>query len=661
MGATVAEKIARAHMVDGPSRALRPGDMVSLRPRHILTHDNTSAVISKLRSIGATRIHDPRQPVVVLDHDIQNRAPENVEKYTLIRAFCREHGLDFHPAGTGIGHQIIMDRGYALPGTLVVASDSHANTYGAVGALGTPVVRTDAASVWATGEFWWQVPPTVQVVLEGELQPGVSGKDLILTLCSLYGGGEVLNAALEFAGPGVASLNMAARMTVANMTTEWGALSGWFPVDEQTVAYLKERKVRLEAAGHHRITDAQIFAYAASPPHPDPDADYAARITVDLSAVTPFLAGPDTVQAGRPVADVEAEGVAIDKAYLLSCVNGRLEDLAAAADVLRGRRIAEGVSLYVAAASREIQERAEQGGVWGDLLAAGATPLPPGCGPCIGLGEGLLEAGEVGISATNRNFKGRMGSRDARVYLASPAVVAESAVAGRIRDGAVGGGLPAVSFERLAGAAPPSETVEILPGFPERVVGRLVLVPRENLNTDGIYGKEHTYRELTRAEMARVVMANYDPAFAERTRPGDVLVGTRNFGTGSSREQAATALQARGIALLIAESLSQTFQRNAYNNGFICIECPELVRAAESVLAERVAAGEATVIPGDEVEVDFGRSVVSWRGEEYRFPPLGRVPQSLIAAGGAEAQVRVRLGLGTADGAGRVLVTSESE
>jgi homoaconitate hydratase len=661
MGATIVEKIARAHMVDGPQRPLRAGDMVSLRPRHILTHDNTSAVITKFRSIGATRIHDPRQPVVVLDHDIQNRSPENVEKYTLIRAFCREHGLDFHPAGTGIGHQIIMDRGYALPGGLVVASDSHANTYGALGALGTPVVRTDAAAIWATGEFWWQVPRTVQVVLEGELRPGVSGKDLILTLCALYDSGEVLNAVVEFAGPGVASLDMAARMTVANMTTEWGALAGWFPVDETTVTYLKERKVRLEAAGHHRITDAQIFAFVASPPGPDADAEYAARITVDLSAVTPFLAGPDTVQKGRPVAEAEPEAIEIHKAYLLSCVNGRLEDLEVAAEVVRGRRIRDGVSFYIAAASHEIQERAEASGAWAHLLAAGATPLPPGCGPCIGLGEGLLNAGEVGISATNRNFKGRMGARDARVYLASPAVVARSALAGRIVDGAVAGGMPGRSIERLEAPGPAEEVVDIVAGFPDQVVGRLVFVPRENLNTDGIYGKEYTYRELTRGDMARVVMANYDPSFAERVQAGDVLVGTRNFGTGSSREQAATALQAKGIALLIAESLSQTYQRNAYNNGFICIECPALVRSVEATLAAEVAAGEATVIPGDTVEVDFRRSVVHWRGEEHPFPPLGRVPQALVAAGGAEAQVRERLGLGAAHGAAAALATTKSD
>jgi homoaconitate hydratase len=643
MGATMVEKVARAHMVDGPARALRPGDMVSLRPRHVLTHDNTSAVIGKFRSIGARRVHDPRQPVVVLDHDIQNRSPENVEKYRLIRAFCREQGLDFHPAGTGIGHQIILDRGYALPGTLVVASDSHANTYGATGALGTPVVRTDAAAIWATGEFWWQVPPTVQVVLEGQLRPGVSGKDVILTLCALYDQGEVLNAAIEFAGPGVRSLDMAARMTIANMTTEWGALAGWFPVDEATVAYLKERKVRLEAAGHQRLTEAQLFGFAAAPPGPDRDADYAARITVDLAAVSPFLAGPDTVQQGRPVAEAQPEAIRIHRAYLLSCVNGRLEDLESAAAVARGGRVADGVAFYIAAASREIQERAEASGAWRDLLAAGATPLPPGCGPCIGLGEGLLQAGEVGISATNRNFKGRMGSRDARVYLASPAVVAASALAGRITDGAVGGGMPTRAYQVLDHGAPLPETVDILPGFPERVVGRLVFVPAENLNTDGIYGKDHTYRELSPAEMARVVMANYDPSFGERTRPGDVLVGTRNFGTGSSREQAATALQARGIALLIAATLSQTYQRNAYNNGFICIECPGLVRAVESALAD--AAAEATVIPGDDIAVDFRRSVVCWRGGEHPFPPLGRVPQALIVAGGAEARVRQRLGV----------------
>ncbi len=635
MGATIVEKIARSHMVAGPDRPLRPGDMVTLRPRHVLTHDNTAAVMAKFEALGAGAMADPGQPVIVLDHDIQNHEPENLDKYRRIRDFSRTHQLAFHPAGTGIGHQIMMERGFALPGSLVVASDSHANTYGAVGALGTPVVRTDAAAIWATGEFWWQIPRTVQVWLDGELPAGVTGKDLILTLCHLYDQGEALNAAVEFTGPGVASLDMADRMSVANMTTEWGALTGWFPVDARTLDYMEARRDRLESVHPERITEEALVSWRTAPPRPDPDATYAARITVDLARVRPYLAGPHSVQAGRSVA--EAEGIAIQKAYLLSCVNGRLEDLEAAAVRLRGRSVAEGVELYVAAASREIQDRAEGSGVWRDLLAAGAIPLPPGCGPCIGLGTGLLGPGEVGVSATNRNFQGRMGHRDAEVYLAAPSVVAESAVAGFITDSGLGPGAPDRDIQRFETPDPPAEVVEILEGFPERVAGRLVFLPRENLNTDGIYGKEHTYESRSPAEMAAVVMANYDPSFGERVLAGDVLVGSWNFGTGSSREQAATALQARGIPLVIAGSFSQTYLRNAFNNGLICIEAPSFVEAIASALAEPVAAGELTVIPGDEVVVDFRQSEIRWRERVWRFPSLGAVPQRLVIAGAGRA------------------------
>jgi len=642
MPSTMVEKVARAHMVEGPARPLRPGDMVTLRPHSLLTHDNTAAVLAKFRAIGSERVHDPRQLVFALDHDIQNQSPENRAKYAQIRSFAREQGVVLHPAGTGIGHQIMLDRGYAVPATLVVASDSHANMYGAVGAIGTPVVRTDAAVIWATGTFWWQIPPTVQVVLEGRFGPGVSGKDLILTLCALYGQGEVLNAAVEFAGPGVASLDMSARMTVANMTTEWGALTGWFPVDAVALAYLRERRVRLVDAGHaDRITEDQLFAWQASPPGPDPDAGYAARLVVELDRVSPFVTGPDTVQAGRPVAG-ETERIPVQKAYLLSCVNGRLADFEAAAAVLRGRRVAPGVELYIAAASLEIQETAQGNGSWGALLDAGARALPPGCGPCIGLGEGLLEDGEVGISATNRNFRGRMGSRDARVYLASPRVVAESALAGYItagRNGAdTGTRTPPRRFQALDTADPAPEPVEILDGFPRHRTGRLVFLPRESIDTDGIYGRDHTYRERTPAEMAAVVMANYDPAFAGRVLDGDILVATRNFGTGSSREQAATALQAAGIAMVIAGSFSRTYLRNAFNNGFLCVECPSLVRRLERELGAAGEARETTIIPGDDVAVDFVRGVITWRDGEHRFQPPGRVPQALVVAGGVERQ-----------------------
>jgi len=358
------------------------------------------------------------------------------------------------------------------------------------------------------------------------------------------------------------------------------------------------------------------------------------------------------VQVMQSLAGIEQKRVAIQKAYLLSCVNSRLEDLEAAAGALDGKKVAPGVKFYLGAASRWVQEEAERRGVWQKLVAAGAVPLPAGCGPCIGLGVGLLEPGEVGISATNRNFKGRMGSRDARCYLASPAVVAASAAAGYIcgPESSCGAGSAirpggsetrqlARNYTELA-AKPAAETVEILPGFPEKVRGRLVFLPQDNLNTDGIYGKDYTYREdMTREKMAEVVMQNYDPQFSARAQAGDVVVGGFNFGTGSSREQAVTAIKAKGIPLVIAGSFSQTYLRNAFNNGFLCIEVPELVKR----LRERLTAKEKTIIPGDEIDIDFTASTVTWDSDVFHFPALGRVPQSLVIAGGVERLVARKL------------------
>jgi homoaconitate hydratase len=644
MDQTVVEKIAQAHMAEGPSRPLRAGDFLSIRPHHLMTHDNTSAVMAKFKGIGAKRLFDPAQPVFALDHDIQNTTEENLAKYRKIEAFAKEHGVEFYPAGSGIGHQIMVEQGYVVPDSFVVASDSHSNMYGALGAVGTPVVRTDAAAIWATGEFWWQIPRTVQVVLTGRLRPGVAGKDVIVTLCGLYNREEVLNAAVEFSGPGVASLSLEARLAIANMSTEWGALVGWFPVDEVTLTWLNARRQHLVSRGVERFSAEELKRWASHPLGPDPDAAYAGRIELDLSEVTPHVSGPDTVFVMQSLAEITPKRIAVHKAYLLSCVNSRLEDLAEAAAVLKGKKVAPTVKLYLAAASAEVQSEAERRGIWKTLVEAGAVALPPGCGACIGLGTGLLEAGEVGISATNRNFKGRMGSRDAACYLASPAVVAASAVAGFITaPQAWSVGQPAQRWTQLAAPAPAAEKVAILAGFPERLSGRLVFLPQDNLNTDGIYGKDYTYKELAREEMARVVMENYDPAFAGRTRAGDIVVGGWNFATGSSREQAVTALQAKGIPLVIAGSFSQIYLRNAFNNGFLCIEVPAFVRRLRELFAGDIGAGERTLIPGEEVAIDFTTGTVIFRGESFTFPALGSVPQSLVVAGGVENLVRRRI------------------
>ena len=366
---------------------------------------------------------------------------------------------------------------------------------------------------------------------------GATGKDVIITLCGLYNHDECLNAAVEFTGPGVASLSMDARLSISNMTTEWGPLVGWFPVDAVTIAYMRGVNRRLKALGIERFTENDIVQWEKNPPAPDADASYAARIVLNLGEVTPHVSGPDTVQTMQSLADVEPKKVAIQKAYLVSCVNSRLEDLEAAAKVLKGKKVAPDVKFYLASASKWVQDEAERRGTWQTLLDAGAHPLPPSCGPCIGLGTGLLEAGEVGISATNRNFKGRMGSRDAKCYLASPEVVAASALAGYIcgPDQGVAGrnAHPTRNITELAIASGAAEKVEILAGFPRRVKGRLVFMPQDNVNTDAIYGKDYTYRDdMTPEMMAKVVMENYDPQFAARTQMGDVIVSQFNFGTG---------------------------------------------------------------------------------------------------------------------------------
>jgi homoaconitate hydratase len=647
MGQAAVEKIAQLHLSEGPSgRPLRAGDFVSIRPRRVMTHDNTSAVMKKFKSIGAKKLHDPHQAVFALDHDIQNTDESNLSKYRSVEAFAREQGVDFYPAGTGIGHQIMVEKGYVTPGSFVVASDSHSNMYGALGAVGTPVVRTDAAAIWATGEFWWQVPRTVRVELLGALPTGVTGKDVIVTLCGLYNRDEVLNAALEFCGPGVASLDMEARLTIANMSTEWGALVGWFPPDAATFAYLRDCRKHLPG-GADRLREEELKRLEAAPLLPDSDASCSARITLDLRSLTPHVSGPDTVQVSTPLVDLEKKRVAIQKAYIVSCVNSRLGDLREAARVLFGRKLAPGVKFYIAAASLAVQQEAERMGYWRILVHAGAVPLPSGCGPCIGLGAGVLEPGEVGISATNRNFKGRMGSREAQCYLASPAVVAASAAAGYICGPKewprheVGH-----KIEVLTTVPPAAESVEILEGFPHELRGRLVFLPQDNLNTDGIYGKDYTYRDdMTKEKMAQVVMENYDPAFAPLTRATDILVSGFNFGTGSSREQAVTALQAKGISLVVAGSFSQTYLRNAFNNGYPCVESPELVKRLREQHSANIAANERTILPGDEVQANFATSTITWRGETFPLSPLGRVAQSLVVAGGIENLVRQKLGL----------------
>lgn len=605
-------------------------------------------------SIGASKLNDPRQVVMTLDHDVQNKSEKNLTKYRQIEEFAKTQGSDFYPAGRGIGHQIMVEEGYAWPGTLVVASDSHTNMYGGIGCLGTPVVRTDAASIWATGRTWWQIPPVAKVVLRGTLPRGVTGKDVIVALCGLFDGDEVLNHAIEFVGEGeetMKGLSVDARLTIANMTTEWGALSGLFPVDGVLKGWLRSKATMVgvdqanqgggKLVGKERFVHQRLDELFQQNLRADPGARYAKTLHLDLSSLAPYVSGPNSVKVATALGELEKQDIKVNKAYLVSCTNSRASDLAAAAKVFKDEaeknggkipKIKEGIKFYIAAASIPEQQIAEEQGDWQALIEAGAEALPAGCGPCIGLGTGLLEPGEVGISATNRNFKGRMGSKDAKAYLASPEVVAASALSGKISGpgwyeqpegwtGVVrgeGDGLPeeerlvtaSEALDKIIGqlddmidtaeqkfgnneptASEPSQqpagATEVYPGFPERVEGEIVFCDADNINTDGIYPGKYTYQDgITKEQMAEVCMENYDPEFPGLAREGDILVSGFNFGTGSSREQAATAILAKKIPLVVAGSFGNIFSRNSINNALMGLEVPKLVRRLRETFSE---------------------------------------------------------------------------
>ncbi|KAF5359356.1 hypothetical protein D9756_003330 [Leucocoprinus leucothites] len=671
---TIIEKVVQKYAVGLPEgKPVKAGDYVMIRPEHVMTHDNTGPVISKFKSIGASKIHNPSQPVFTLDHDVQNKSPKNLAKYASIEEFARNHGVNFYPAGRGIGHQVLVEEGYAFPYTLTVASDSHSNMYGGVGCVGTPIVRTDAAALWATGKTWWQVPRMVKVELKGKLAPGVTGKDVIVALCGSFNKDEVLNAAIEFTGEGVSALSIDDRLTIANMTTEWGALVGVFPVDEKT---LQCELWHPSPPSHPRINRQRLDALRTAAVQSDPDAEYASHLIFDLSTLVPHVSGPNSVKISNPLPILEEKKITINKAYLVSCTNSRVSDIAAAAEVMKGNKVADGVEFYIAAASSVVQQEAERLGHWDALIQSGAKVLPAGCGPCIGLGTGLLEEGQVGISATNRNYKGRMGHPNAQAYLASPAVVAASAIRGYICGPASldSHALPPVQPPTFsisqtpsspsASASPPTEE-PLLQGFPSKFSGPLLFAPQDNLNTDGIYPGKYTYQDdITLERQAQVVMENYDPEFAslvasivakqnesgdvEDIKKGVILVSGYNFGTGSSREQAATALKAAGVPLVIAGSFGDIFKRNAINNGLVCIESPELVKDLTDAYAKdgkRGAGGkdsELTVNKGINVNINMATGQIDIIGalnKTYSVRPVGSSVQELWLCGGLEGYI----------------------
>lgn len=429
MGETFAQKaLARAAGLDH----VAVGQIVDAAPDVVLSHDNTAAIRALFATLGRPSVRHPERLAIVLDHAVPAPTAEHAANHAEIRRFVAEQGIPhFFDAGRGVCHQVVSEEALALPGQLILGADSHTTHLGWLGAFGAGIGRSEAAALWATGVLWLRVPETIRVDLAGALRPGVTAKDLGLWLLQLLGPDAGLYRAIEIGGSGLASLSIDSRMVIPNLLAESGAKSAYLEPDDAVFEWLADRLSRRQGGLPEKHRDA----LAAGALHPDGDAPYVERHDVDLYSIEPAVALPHSPASVVPLS--HAAGAAVQQAFIGTCTNGRLEDLAAAAGVLRGpdgrvRRVARGVRLIVVPASDEVLQAALRAGYIETFLAAGAMLGVPGCGPCMGNHFGVPAAGETVISTANRNFRGRMGNPNASIYLAGPLVVAAAAVLGHI-------------------------------------------------------------------------------------------------------------------------------------------------------------------------------------------------------------------------------------
>lgn len=413
MGHTMAEKILASHA--GVDEA-RPGDLLTCRVDKIMATDVTAPLsIEVFRKMGATRVADPSSCILINDHFVPAKDILSANLAKAMREFAQEQGIEayFEVGRSGICHALVPEKGLVGPGEILVGADSHTCTAGALGCFATGVGSSELAAAWALGEMWFRVPETIRVEVEGTFRPHVTSKDLILHLISRLGVEGARYWAIEYGGEAVSAMPMHARLTLCNMSIEAGAKAGMVASDAVTAAYLSARgRAVVAAAG------------------PDPDATYARTIRVDLDLLELQVAEPFMPSNVRPVQ--EFREVEVDQVFIGSCTNGFLEDLAAAAAILKGRRVAPRVRLIVTPATQDIYLQALRRGIIEDLLVAGAAVTTPTCGACLGGHNGVLGENEVALATTSRNFRGRMGDPTSRVYLANPAVAAATAVLGRI-------------------------------------------------------------------------------------------------------------------------------------------------------------------------------------------------------------------------------------
>ena len=415
MGMTMTQKVLAAH---AGMESVSAGELILVNLDLVLGNDITSPVaISEFSKLGIDSVFDKKKVTMVMDHFAPNKDIKAAEQCKMCRNFCGEQQIEhFYDVGQmGIEHALLPEKGLVVSGDVVIGADSHTCTYGALGAFSTGVGSTDMAAGMATGKAWFKVPSAIKFVLKGKLQKYVSGKDVILHIIGKIGVDGALYRSMEFTGEGLHNLSMDDRLCMANMAIEAGAKNGIFEVDDKTVEYV------------HAHSDRMPIIFTA-----DEDAVYDEEYIIDLSEIEPTVSFPHLPENTHLAKD--SGDIKIDQVVIGSCTNGRLEDMIAAAEVLKGKKVKEGVRCIVIPATQKVYLEAMEMGLLKTFIEAGAVVSTPTCGPCLGGHMGILAAGERAVSTTNRNFVGRMGHTESEVYLASPAVAAASAVTGRITD-----------------------------------------------------------------------------------------------------------------------------------------------------------------------------------------------------------------------------------
>lgn len=563
----------------------KKGSIVFKKPDIILSHDNSASIFNTFRKMGGDNVGNPEQLLIVLDHNAPPASAKIANQYQSIRNIIKDQGIkNFHDAGKGICHQIMAD--YAKPSMVIVGSDSHTCTAGAFNAFAAGIDRTETAGLWRQGETWFRVPESLKVTLTGKLNKGVYAKDISLWIIGMIGSSGADYMSIEYHGDGVKSLTIDQRMTLANLASEMGAKNAVFPNDEVLKEWMAE-----ELEG--------VWA--------DDGASYAKEIEIDLSKLFPLVAAPHHVDNVKAVSEVV--GIKLDEALVGTCTNGRLEDLRIVAEILKGKYLPDGFQMVIVPASQKIYRQAMKEGIIEILMEAGANVLASSCGPCLGTGQGIPADNYKVISTANRNFKGRMGNKESFIYLASPATVAYSALAGEIVDPR---GIK--SNDKFPYHVEQVSTVTIDENDNRRLDGVWNYTDVNDLNTDQMFAGNLTYSVLSSDPVAILphLFKGFDVNFTERAEKDDVIFAGSNFGCGSSREHPAVGLSHLGVKAVICKSVNRIFYRSSVNQGLPIILLPEAVDAYK---------------PGDEVYVSLTEGKVIIAGKTFTFAPL---PEKLM-------------------------------